>query len=125
MRSQLQSTIVLIERLAQLYPHYGQSELLRMGLLLSLHQTDESAGESALERANDDELSLLSQKVSLQLSAAGDQHAAVADELDSLAATSPCDFSPAHVFTLVRAIKVQSQVLNLYLGPAEVSAKIA
>ena len=119
-RSQLQSTIVLVERLAQLYPHYGQSELLRMGLLLSLRQQEDSAGGPAFERASEDELFLLSQELALQLSAAGDQHAAVADELDSLAATSPCEFSPTHVFTLVRAIKIQSQVLNLYLGPAEV-----
>lgn len=91
-----------------------------MGLLLSLNRPDVAAGELGFERISDDELFSLSQDVSLQLGAAGDQHAAVADELDSLAATSPCDFSPAHVFTLVRAIKIQSQVLNLYLGPVEV-----
>lgn len=84
-----------------------------MALLLTLHQT---VNPSLLSDSQ-----LLSQcaEVSLQLNAAGDQHAAVADELDSLAATEPCDFSPAHVFTLVRAIKVQSQVLNFYLGPVE------
>ncbi len=120
-RSQLQGTMVLIERLARLYPHYGQSELLRMGLLMNLHLADESSSELACERVSDDELFSLSQEISMRLSAAGDQHAAVADELDNLAATSPCDFSPTHVFTLVRAIKIQSQVLNLYLGPAEVS----
>ncbi|MEO8268966.1 MAG: hypothetical protein ABI557_04540 [Aureliella sp.] len=120
MRLQLQSTIVLVQRLARLYPHYGQSELLRMGLLLSLHQPEVMAGELDFERVSDDELFSLSQDVSLQLSAAGDQHAAVADELDSLAATSACDFSPNHVFTLVRAIKIQSRVLDLYLGPVEV-----
>lgn len=120
-RSQLQGTIVLIERLARLYPHYGRSELLRMGLLVNLHLADESSSELACEPVSDDELFSLSQEISWRLSAAGDQHAAVADELDSLAATSPCDFSPTHVFTLVRAIKIQSQVLNLYLGPAEVS----
>lgn len=120
MRSQLQSTIVLIQRLAQLYPHYGRSELLRMGLLMNLHLADGSSGEIDIERFSDDELLSFSQEISLRLSAAGDQHAAVADELDSLAATAPCDFSPTHVFTLVRAIKIQSQVLNLYLGPVEI-----
>ncbi len=113
----------MIERLARLYPHYGQSELLRMGLLLSHHLPQ--FGDRACDDlecqlpASDQELRSLSQEISLQLNAAGDQHAAVADELDSLAATAPCDFSPAHVFTLVRAIKVQSQVLNFYLGPVE------
>lgn len=93
-----------------------------MGLLLSLHCSDDqtdSPPSSAAELSDDEELLRRSQDISMQLNAAGDQHAAVADELDSLAATEPCDFSPAHVFTLVRAIKVQSQVLSLYLGPVE------
>lgn len=99
--------------LAELYPQYGPTELLRMGLLLSLHHPERTA------QGYDTELANVCHEMSLQLSAAGDQHAAVADELDGLAATAPCEFSPSHVFTLVRAIKVQSQVLNLYLGPVE------
>jgi hypothetical protein len=93
-----------------------------MALLLSLHCSDEegdSPASPAVAFESDEELLLRSQDISMQLNAAGDQHAAVADELDSLAATAPCDFSPSHVFTLVRAIKVQSQVLSLYLGPVE------
>ncbi len=92
-----------------------------MGLLLTLYlpQADDQEFDAIVDKPtiSDHELRDLSQEISLQLNAAGDQHAAVADELDSLAATAPCDFSPTHVFTLVRAIKVQSQVLNMYLGP--------
>lgn len=81
-----------------------------MGLLVSLQLSDLG------EPVSDEELDRTCQAISLQLSASGDQHAAVTDELDSLAATAPCDFSPDHLWTLVRAIKVQSQLLNLYLG---------
>ncbi len=113
MDSPIITTTELIGRLSRLYPHYAQSELLRMALLLSVNES------RAIGQTSDHELQMQCQEISLQLSAAGDQHAAVAEELDSIAATAPCDFSPAHVFTLVRAIKVQSQVLNLYLGPVE------
>ncbi len=126
----------LIQRLAQLYPDYNTAELLRIGLLVALHRPElgdcegvdlrEFGGISeyraAVGRREHTGLSALQeycQEVSLQMSAASDQHAAVADELDSLAATTPCDFSPSHIWTLVRAIKVQSQVLHLYLGPVE------
>jgi hypothetical protein len=56
-------------------------------------------------------------EVQLHLQATTDQHAAVAEELDQLASTQPTEFSPDHLWTLLRAIKVQSQILQLYLGP--------
>jgi hypothetical protein len=43
-----------------------------------------------------------------------DQEAAVADELDQLASTHPAEFSPKHVWTLIRAIKVQKQIIGFY-----------
>ena len=60
--------------------------------------------------------------VGLRLQAATDQHAAMTEELDSLARTDPQRFSPEQIWILVRAIKVQSQLLELYVGsglPAE------
>lgn len=132
--SQVQNTTGLIQRLAQLYPHYGQAELLRMALLITLHPSDrtsrggsfDSAGElgsespTAVTPDDDDDLLRHSHEISVQLNAAGDQHAALAEELDGLAAIAPCDFSPEHLFALVRAIRVQSRVLNMYLGSAAV-----
>jgi hypothetical protein len=109
--SSVLETQQLIERVAKLYPDYGATELLRMALLLALQFPSLSATRC------DTELQQQCQEIGMQLSAAGDQHAAVAEELDSLATTTPCDFSPSHLWTLVRAIKVQSQLLNLYLGP--------
>lgn len=136
MSSQLQNTTGLIQRLARLYPHYGQSELLRMALLITLHPSDQTAHGGSLESVSgwdndlrdrdaeslvgDQRLLQHSHEISMQLGAASDQHAALAEELDSLAAVSPCDFSPEHLFALVRAIRVQSRMLNMYLGPEAV-----
>lgn len=105
--------VKLITRLRRLRPGDETSELLRMGLLLALKHGDIS------ELPDDRKLTQQCQEIAMQLSARSDQHAAVADELDSLAATEPSDFTPQHLWTLVRALKVQSQILNLYLGPSE------
>lgn len=59
--------------------------------------------------------------ISLELTAATDQHAAISVELDSLAANAPCQFSPEHLWSLVRAIKLQGRILEFYLEPEQVS----
>jgi len=43
-----------------------------------------------------------------------DQVAAVAEELDMLASSQPSEFSPSHIWTLLKAIRVQQQMLDLY-----------
>jgi hypothetical protein len=53
--------------------------------------------------------------IELKMSALHDQQAAIAHELDELATSAPCEFNPKHVWTLVRGIKVQTQLLNQYL----------
>jgi hypothetical protein len=63
-------------------------------------------------------LSLL-EEINLKIQSLDDQHAAVALELDSLAATEPCEFEPKHVWTLIRAIKVQSQFVDFLTGVNE------
>lgn len=42
-----------------------------------------------------------------------EQLAAAASDLDGLAMTTPSEFEPTHVWTLIRTIKVQSQMLDL------------
>jgi hypothetical protein len=54
--------------------------------------------------------------VAMRLHAATDQHAAMTEDLDELAKLDPREFSSEQVWTLIRSIKVQSQVLHLYLG---------
>ena len=56
--------------------------------------------------------------LSLKLQAATDQHQAMTEELESLAASDPKKFSPDQIWVLIRAIKVQSQILQLYVGEA-------
>ena len=52
----------------------------------------------------------------LQHALATDQHAAMTAELEELASGDPQKFSPDQIWVLVRAIKVQSQILQLYVG---------
>ncbi len=74
-----------------------------------------------LDSLTDDSLRRHYNDVTLELQSATDQHAAVSEELDSLASSQPCEFSPDHVWTLVRAIKVQSRCLQIYLGREKAS----
>lgn len=55
-------------------------------------------------------------EIQLKMKMIDDQHAAVATELDDLASTQPSAFEPKHVWTLIRAIKVQSQFVDLLTG---------
>ena len=68
------------------------------------------------ELEDESKLAVAWQEVGLRLQAATDQHAAMTEELDRLAQSDPLKFSPEQIWVLIRAIKVQSQVLELYLG---------
>lgn len=57
-------------------------------------------------------------RTGLQLQVATDQHAAMTEELEALAASDPQSFSQDQIWILIRAIKVQSQVLQMYVGHA-------
>jgi hypothetical protein len=68
--------------------------------------------------ASESEFQMLLDDIQLKMQSIDDQHAAVASELDELAATQPCEFQPKHVWTLIRAIKVQCQFVDLLTGAA-------
>lgn len=55
-------------------------------------------------------------EMGIRLQAATDQHAAMTEELEQIAGCDPRDFNAEQVWSLIRAIKVQSQVLQLYVG---------
>ena len=55
-------------------------------------------------------------EMGMRLQAATDQHAAMTEELEDLAMADPNDFSIEEVWVLIRAIKVQSQILQFYIG---------
>ena len=67
---------------------------------------------------NEDRLSDAWREMGMRLQAATDQHAAMTEELEALASSDPREFSPDQIWILIRAIKVQSQVLQLYVGNA-------
>lgn len=57
-------------------------------------------------------------RTGLKLQVATDQHAAMTEELEALAASDPKSFTQDQIWILIRAIKVQSQVLQMYVGHA-------
>ena len=59
-------------------------------------------------------------EMGIRLQAATDQHAAMTAELEELAQNSTDQFSMEQIWVLIRAIKVQSQVLQLYVGQPSV-----
>lgn len=101
----------LLKHVMARLPEATPGEVFRMAMLVC-HQ----AGDS-VDLGDDDALDRKIRDITLQLAIHEDQHAAIASELDNLASTEPCQFSTQHLWTLIRAIKVQSQLLAMYLGP--------
>lgn len=100
----------LAERIQSLDPSAEIRDVARTCLLLSnsLDKLGELNDLSKLEDAW--------REMNLRLQLATDQHAAMTEELESLARSNPEAFNKEQIWVLVRAIKVQSQVLQLYLG---------
>ena len=70
-----------------------------------------------LELLEDDAvLSEAWKRMGMRLQAATDQHAAMTQELEALADSDPRELTSDQIWILIRAIKVQSQILQLYLG---------
>ena len=102
----------LAARIEQIQPAAVPRDVARLCLLLSnfADDLDTLADEQTLAQAWHD--------MGLRIQAATDQHAAMTDELERLAESDPKQFTPEQIWILIRAIKVQSQVLQLYVGNA-------
>lgn len=102
----------LASRIEQLQPEAEARDVARLCLLLSnaIDSVDQLEDEGTLTDAW--------HEMGLRLQAATDQHAAMTEELEDLASSDPQKFSPDQIWILIRAIKVQSQVLQLYVGGA-------
>jgi hypothetical protein len=99
----------LAARLQQLQPDASPQTIARLCLLI-LQQDDNlpaSISDEALHR--------VWQSTCLRLEAAADQHAAMTAELESIASAEPVRYDPRQIFALLRAIKVQNQILELYV----------
>ena len=100
----------LAAQIEEIQPAAAAHDVARLCLLLT-------AQADNLERLADPQrLSQAWHDMGLRLQAASDQHAAMAMELEELAGLSPREFTEDHIWTLIRAIKVQSQLLKMYLG---------
>ena len=100
----------LAARIESMQPDANPGEVARLCLMLA-NQT-----ENLAEFGDDESLRHIWQQVSLKLHSSTDQHAAMTAELEALAASDPAKFSPEQIWILIRAIKVQSQILQLYVG---------
>ncbi|MGB7325499.1 MAG: hypothetical protein WBD31_11565 [Rubripirellula sp.] len=98
----------LAERLLALQPTLSSTDVARLSLMILTQATspDELYDPATLTAAW--------KHASFRLEAASDQHAAVAEELDALCGDGPVQFSPDQLWILLRAVKVQSQILELY-----------
>lgn len=102
-----QELAALIERIQ---PDAHPREVARLCLLLT-NQVEQLESLRDLGR-----LQKACHHAGLRLQVATDQHAAMAQELEDLAQSDPKKFERQQIWILVRAIKVQSQILEMYLG---------
>ncbi|MBX3416603.1 MAG: hypothetical protein KF851_03295 [Pirellulaceae bacterium] len=97
-------------------PDAGPREVARIAtVMLSMDQISENATDP-------DQLERIWELTNLRLQAAVDQHEAITRELEELASSDPQRFSSEQVWTLIRAIKVQSQLLKLCWYPEAVDS---
>jgi hypothetical protein len=100
----------LAQRIERMQPNASPQDVARLCLLLSNCVDDLSTLRDS--RA----LGAAWKQAGLQLQVATDQHAAMTQELEELAASDPQSFNQDQIWILIRAIKVQSQVLQMYVG---------
>jgi hypothetical protein len=100
----------LASKIEALEPSASPQDVARLCLLLANNHSDLDALELK------DRLQTAWRDTCLKLQFATDQHAAMTLELEELAASDPAKYSQDQVWVLIRAIKVQSQILQLYAG---------
>ena len=100
----------LAENIQKLQPEASTQDVARLCLLLA------NNSDTLDEFGEIDKLKSAWNEISMKLQAATDQHAAMTQELEDLASSDPEKFSRDQIWVLIRAIKVQSQVLQMYVG---------
>jgi hypothetical protein len=98
----------LAQRLSELHPDLSQVDVARLTLMILTSGDDESC------LLDDAALMAAWKSATFRLEAASDQHAAVAAELDAMCSGGPVQFTPDQLWVLLRAVKVQGQILELY-----------
>jgi hypothetical protein len=100
----------LIERIERVEPNLAPQEVARLCLLL-INSTD-----NLNTLADDATLTAAWKEMTLRMQVATDQHEAMTEELEQLGNSDPQKFTQDQVWILLRAIKVQSQILKYYVG---------
>ena len=100
----------MASRIERLQPDALPRDVARLCLLLA------NAVGDLNEFRDDDRLCEAWTRTGLKLQAVADQHAAMTEDLALLASQNPSTLSEEEVTQLFRAIKVQSRVLDLYVG---------
>lgn len=100
----------LAQQIERLQPSAAPQDVARLCLLLTT-STDDLDGLRDKHALHD-----AWKRTGLKLQVATDQHAAMTEELEALAASDPQTFTQDQIWVLIRAIKVQSQVLQMYVG---------
>ena len=98
----------LAQRIAELQPELTATDVARLCLLILVQtpDTDSLTDETTLRR--------VWRNASFRLESATDQHSAVSQELEDMCGDGPIQFTPDQLWILLRAVKVQSQILELY-----------
>ena len=100
----------IAQKIEEHNPDAGALEVARMCTLIC-------SAVPELDVLKDDEKFLeIWDDVNMRLQAATDQHAAVTEDLEQLSSSDPQEFAPEQIWVLVRSIKVQNQLLRLYVG---------
>lgn len=98
----------IASRLSKLNPDLTQTDIARLTLMILVQTVD-------IDCLQDDEALVHAwQSATFRLESASDQHAAVANELDAMCGEGPIEFGSDQVWVLLRAVKIQSQILELY-----------
>ena len=104
----------LADRIQELQSDASPRDVARLCLLLTNFVED-------FDQLDDEQFLCRSwREMGIRLQAATDQHAAMTEDLEKIADCDPLDFTADQVWVLIRAIKVQSQVLQMYVGAAGV-----
>jgi hypothetical protein len=100
----------LAKQILELQPESSPQDVARLCLLLSnrFDDTEPLRDQLTLKEAW--------KQMGMRLQQATDQHAAMTAELEELAQSNPSQFDQNQIWVLIRAIKVQSQILQMYVG---------
>lgn len=100
----------LADTIERIQPAASAQDVARLCLLLtnSVARLDELSDDARLTSAW--------REMGLRMQAATDQHTAMTEELGSLSGDEPDRLTTEQVLVLIRAIKVQSQLLQMYVG---------